>query len=157
VQLFFGWSSVINLVIAAPSVIDAVLEQLRPGSSVPDAPPDMIRTWVTLILLVGAWIFVTRVITLLPGIAMGRRMLPADALAETRGHFWFIVGASILPMLPVIAGAFAVALLVILGAGRAGLPLLTFVLAPAAIFVMLLGISISARLSEKFSADEPPQ
>ncbi len=155
VRWFFAWSSIVNLVIAIPTLIDALFEQIRPGTGIADPKPDMPRTWLILIVLVGIWIFVTRIVTLLPAVALGRRMTLAKAFAESRGHFWFITGALLLPMLPVIFGAFILAGIVLGVTGTAGVPLLYAVLIPAALFITLLSIAVTSLLSQKFAIAEP--
>lgn len=151
VRLFFGWSAVLNAVVAAPGLLLVVLADLMPEAT--RGP----RAALLLILMVGLWAVITRLATLLPATAAGRRMSLDKAFAETHGHFWFIVGATILPVLPVIAVAFiaAVLLLLIFGTGSAALAFVPYAL--AGVYVMLLGISVTSQLAQKFALPDPQQ
>ena len=145
-KLFFAWSSVIGLLVSGPGLVDTLFEQISPSQPETGRPSD----FIILALFFALWIFVTRIVTLLPGIAMGRAMTLRDAFAESRGHFWFIVGAILLPILPIFFGV-AFAIVLVIGAlGSSAAVMLPLLGLPAAIFSMLLGIAVSARLAERF-------
>ena len=101
-QRFFAWSAVLAFVAAAPGYFFAAV--MPPGftGSTPENPETTYLVWTTFFLLVAVWIFTTRTITLLPAAAMGDETGIALALQQTRGRFWFVVGAVTVPLLPVM-------------------------------------------------------
>lgn len=145
-NLFFAWSSVVGLLVAAPGLVDALFEQLSPTPAGTTRPTDM----VILALYVALWIFVTRIVTLLPAVAMDRPMTLRAALDDSRGHFWAIVGAVLMPILPVLLGVAVLIILVVGAFGASAVAMIPFIVLPAAIFTMLLGVAVSARLAERF-------
>jgi hypothetical protein len=106
-------------VLAVPSVVYALLSDPGPvyytGTQGP--APNSMRTLGTLVSLAAVTIFTIRVVTLLPSIALRGEGSLRRALSDTRGNFWFIVGAMALPMTLVTIGA---ALLSKIGEGLAG-------------------------------------
>ena len=99
---FFGWSAVLAFVAAAPGYVFALFsrEGLTPETA--DSPETILLVWITMALLIVVWVFTTRTITLLPAAALGEATGLRRAFAETRGRFWFIVGAVTIPTLPVV-------------------------------------------------------
>jgi hypothetical protein len=56
--------------------------------------------WVTFLLLLALWVFTARTVTLLPATASGRIVSLREALAHTAGRSWFVMGAVLLPVVP---------------------------------------------------------
>jgi hypothetical protein len=98
---FFGWSGVLAFVTAAPGYVFAVFAPPGLTPETADNPETILLIWGTLMLLIAVWIFTTRTITLLPEAALGTDTGVPRALAQTRGRFWFSVGAVSVPLLPI--------------------------------------------------------
>lgn len=154
---FFAWSAVMVFIVSVPSYAYALLTPLGATvSTTPGVPPlNVPQTLVTFALLVATWIFTVRVITLLPGAAMDRPVTLREALAQTRGRFWFIVGATLAVVLPCALTAAVLQLLVEAALGAAVAPAVSTVITVLMVLVVVqLGLSLSARLYQKF-APEP--
>lgn len=151
VRRFFGWSAVLNAIVSLPGIVLIVLTDLMPQAI--QSP----RAALLLILVVGLWVFIIRIATLLPATAAGRPMSLEKAFAETRGHFWFIAGATIVPVLPVLLVAFiaSILLLLVLGTSNAALAFVPYMV--AGLYLMLLGISVTSQLSQKFALPDNSQ
>jgi|GEM_PF-3886279 len=147
---FFAWSAILTFVISTPTIVYAALDAL-PKSQIEgaDQPINPTQTFATFILLVAVWIFATRAITLLPGAAMGRVITLREALAETRGRFWFTVGAVALAVLPVVITSVIVQSVATAMFGDSFVNQVIAVL--TVIFAAQLSISLSARLLQKFT------
>lgn len=101
-QRFFGWSGVLAFLTAFPSYVFSTFAPPGLTAETASNPETITLVWGTMLLLVAVWIFTTRTITLLPEAALGTDTGGlAQALARTRGRFWFIVGAVSVPLLPV--------------------------------------------------------
>jgi hypothetical protein len=98
---FFGWSGVLAFLTATPGYVFALFAPPGLTPETADNPEAILLVWGTMMLLVAVWIFTTRTITLLPEAAMGGDNGIAQALARTRGRFWFTVGAVSVPLLPI--------------------------------------------------------
>jgi hypothetical protein len=98
---FFAWSAVLAFIAATPGYFFAAV--MPPGFTAARAetPDYAYLSLTTFCLLVGVWIYTTRTITLLPAAALGVDMGIGLALQQTRGRFWFVVGAVTVPLLPV--------------------------------------------------------
>lgn len=100
-QRFFGWSGVLAFLTAVPGYIFAAFAPPGLTPETAENPETILLIWGTMLLLVAAWVFTTRTITLLPEAALGEDDGLAQAFARTRGRFWFTVGAVTVPLLPV--------------------------------------------------------
>ena len=154
----FAWAGVLLFITALPNYAYSLLTDPSIPATTSIAPGTAVnvpQTLVTFALLVASWIFGVRTITLLPAAAMGDPITLRDALTQTRRRFWFIVAASIAVAVPC---AFGGALLTVIGvmiAGEAaGVPLSAVISAATILSAVLLGLSLSARLYQKF-APEP--
>lgn len=98
---FFGWSGVLAFVTAAPGYVFALFAPPGLTPETADNPETILLIWGTMLLLIAVWIFTTRTITLLPEAALGADNGIPQALAQTRGRFWFSVGAISVPLLPI--------------------------------------------------------
>lgn len=156
-QIFAAWLVVLFLI---AGLYDFVFKLFGPQFS-PDMPPEQLMATtvdpslalLVLALLVGSLAFSVRATTLLPMLALdpdnaGLR----PALAQTRGHFWYIAGLLMLAGLPIgIAGLVLIVVVsVILG------PLALFALVPITygIFALaiLVGIAASTRLYQRYGS-----
>jgi hypothetical protein len=149
---FFAWSAVLTFIVSIPTIVAAALDTL-PKTAIEGSPQpvNVTQVFATFILLIAVWIFATRAITLLPAAAMGRVITLREALAETRGKFWFIVGAVVLTMLPVVITSVIVQSVAAAMFGD-GFGAVSQVIAVATvIFAAQLSISLSARLFEKLA------
>jgi hypothetical protein len=137
---FFGWSSVLAFLTAAPGYVMAVLSP--PGMTLDnaDAPENMLAIWLTFLLLILVWIVTTRTITLLPATTMGTVTDLRRSFADTRGRFWFVVGAASAGVLPVMFGGL---LLVALTGGFAGI----VVSIATSLAVLVIGLTVTANIS----------
>ena len=100
-QKFFSWSAVLAFITAAPGYVFAALTPPGMTAIDPENAGVAYIVWLTFFLLVAAWVFTTRTITLLPAAALGRDIDLPSAFQHTRGRFWFVVGAVTVPLLPV--------------------------------------------------------
>lgn len=98
---FFGWSGVLAFITGFPGYVFALFVPPGLTPETADSPETVLLSWSTMLLLLAAWIFTTRTITLLPEAALGTDTGLAQAFARTRRRFWFIVGAVSVPLLPV--------------------------------------------------------
>ena len=155
-QRFAAWLVVLFLI---AGLYDFVFKLFGPAIT-PDMSPEQAMAMavdpslalVVLALLLASLIFSVRATTLLPMLALA----PAEAsltnaLAQTRGRFWFIAGLLLLCGLPVGFGGLVALVLVgtLLG------PLALFVMVPLtyAIFAlaMLVGLAASTRLYQRYA------
>jgi hypothetical protein len=138
-QRFFGWSAVLAFITAVPGYVFAIF-----------APPDLTAetagsadtiglVWGTFLLLVAVWVFTTRTITLLPAAALGSDITLPLALRQTRGRFWFVVGAVTVPLLPVTV------LGLLLTASTQGIMSIVFSIAMALV-VLILAVAVTANI-----------
>ncbi|HEY4169382.1 MAG TPA: hypothetical protein VGM96_21515 [Reyranella sp.] len=154
---FFAWSAVLTFIISIPTIAYAALDTL-PKATIEgaDQPVNLTQTFATFVLLIAVWIFATRAITLLPGAAMGRVATLREALAETRGRFWFIVGAVVAAVLPVVITSAIIQALVAAALGD-DFGFISQVIAVATVmFAAQLSISLSARLFQKLAPEPAP-
>ena len=152
-QRFFAWSAMITFIVSLPSYAYAILGREGPVYAGTGTPPvNVPQTLITFALMIATWIFATRAITLLPAVAMDRPVDLRQALAQTRGRFWFIVGATVAAVLPF---GFASAILQIVVSASLGKSIGAFVSVLIAVatvlFIVQIGISLSARIYEKLS------
>jgi hypothetical protein len=98
---FFGWSGVLAFITGFPGYVFAAFAPPGLTPETADSPEMITLVWGTMLLLLAAWIFTTRTITLLPDAALGTDAGLAQAFARTRRRFWFIVGAVSVPLLPI--------------------------------------------------------
>jgi hypothetical protein len=151
-QRFAAWSVLSAFIIAAPELLFAVFG--------PDVPPEQIteenvNTGAMLMIFaitVGVWIFSVRAATLMPLLALDpdRAGLPV-AFAQSKGHFWYIVGVLVVTMLPVLIGGVIVAALI---GGLFGVlaPILMVPVGAAITGVTLVtAIAVSTRLYQRFA------
>jgi hypothetical protein len=151
-QRFAAWSVLTTFIIAAPDLLFAVFG--------PDAPPEQLTAaninagalLLTFAITVGVWIFSVRATTLMPLLSLEpeRASLPV-AFAQSKGHFWFIVGVLVVTMLPLLLGAAVVAALL---EGLFGV-LAPIVMVPvgAAItgLTLVTAIAVSTRLYQRYA------
>ena len=98
---FFAWSSIFVFLSAIPEFAFSLAPPgLTPETA--DNPETITLIWVTFLMLVALWIFTARTATLLPAISLGRDITLEQAFNQTRGRFWFVIGAAFLPILPVL-------------------------------------------------------
>lgn len=98
---FFAWSGVLAFITSGPSYVFAAFAPPGLTPETADNPETILLIWGTFLLLLAVWVFTTRTITLLPAAALGHETSFRDAWQETRGRFWFIVGAVTIPLMPV--------------------------------------------------------
>jgi hypothetical protein len=155
VNRLFAWAGVLLFITALPNYAYSLLTDpsIDPAAATtPGGPVNVPQTLVTFALLVGTWIFGVRTITLLPAAASGDAVTLREALEQTRRRFWFIVGASIAVAVPCAFGGAILTVLVVLIAGAAVGGALSIVISAATILsAILLGLSLSARLYQKFA------
>jgi hypothetical protein len=151
-QRFAAWSVLTAFIIAVPDLLFAVFG--------PDVPPEQlteenVNTGAMMLILAitfGVWIFSVRAATLLPLLALDpdRASLPL-AFAQSKGHFWYIVGVLVVVMLPVLFGGVLIAALV---GGMFGVlaPIVMVPLGAAITGVTLVtAIAVSTRLYQRLA------
>ena len=138
-QRFFAWSAILAFITAAPGYIFALFAPADLTPETTDTPATMLLVCVTFFLLIAAWIFTTRTITLLPAAALGDGISLALALQHTRGRFWFVVGAVTVPLLPVT-------LLGLLLAGSTGGIVSILFSIGMALALLILAVAVTANL-----------
>ncbi len=152
-QRFAAWSVLSAFIIAVPELLFAIFG--------PDVPPEQlseanVNTGAMLMIMaitIGVWIFTVRAATLMPLLALepDRAGLPA-AFAQSKGHFWFIVGVLVVTMLPILIGGVMVAALI---GGLFGIlaPILMVPLGAAINGLTLVtAIAVSTRLYQRFAS-----
>lgn len=151
----FAWAGVLLFITALPNYAYSLLTDpaIDPATSLtPGGPVNVPQTLVTFSLLVATWIFGIRTVTLLPAAAMGDPITLREALAQTRRRFWFVVASSIAVALPCGFAAAVLTVLLVLIAGEAVGTALSVPISVATILAaVLLGLSLSARLYQKFA------
>jgi hypothetical protein len=138
-QRFFGWSAVLAFVTAVPGYVFAVFAPPGLTPETADNPELILLIWGTFLLLLGVWVFTTRTITLLPASALGVDTDLRTAAQETRGRFWFVVGAVTVPLLPVTL----LGLLLTSSIGGIGSIVLSLGMA---LVVLILAVAVTANL-----------
>lgn len=138
-QRFFGWSAVLAFITAAPAYVFAIFAPPGLTPETADNPQTILLVWGTFLLLIAVWIFTTRTITLLPAAALGVETDLRLAASETRGRFWFVVGAVTVPLLPVTA------LGLLLTSSTGGIVSIVLSLAMA-LAVLILALAVTANL-----------
>ncbi|MEO7224229.1 MAG: hypothetical protein ABIY37_17310 [Devosia sp.] len=138
-QHFFGWSAVLAFITGAPGYVFAAFAPPGLTPETADNPEMILLVWGTFLLLVAMWIFTTRTITLLPAAALGLDTGVRAAWQETRGRFWFVVGAVTVPLLPVTL------LGLLVTAGTAGIVSVVFSIAMALV-VLILAVAVTANV-----------
>ena len=154
-QRFFAWSAMIAFIVSVPSYAYAILGSGWPAyTGTGTAPVNVPQTLVTFALLLAVWVFATRVLTLLPAVAMERVVTLKQALAQSRGHFWFIIGASIATVLPLSLLSALLQVMVTIALGKTVGGFVALLIAVATVLVVIqLGLSLSARLYQKFAPE----
>lgn len=150
----FAWAAVLLFVTALPDYAYALLADpaIDPAAAASGGPVNVPQTLVTFTLLLASWVFAVRTITLLPAAAMGDPVTLRDALAQTRRRFWFIVGASLAVAMPcAFGGAVLTVVAVRVGGDAAGAALSAAISAATILVAVVLGLSLSARLYQKFA------
>jgi len=152
-QRFAAWSALTTFIIGVPDILYTVLG--------PDVPTDQLTEQnvnaggmlLILALTIAVWIFSVRATTLMPLLALDpdRASLPL-AFAQSKGHFWFIVGVLLVTLVPLLLGGVVVTVLI---AGMFG-PLAPILLVPvgAALtgLTLVTAIAVSTRLYQRYSA-----
>lgn len=157
-QRFAGWLVLTSLVVAVPLTLYSMfgtfapVEELAPGAVLQEKDVNVAAMFGILVLLVAVWIFAVRTTTLMPMLALNPTEASfAASLAQSRGHFWFIVGVQFITMLPVSLFTLVVRELI---SGMFG-PLAPIVQVPVAAvltgFAQVMVVVVSARLYERFS------
>jgi len=150
-QRFAAWSVLTAFIIAAPDLLFAVFGPDVPPEQLSEANVNAGAMLMIFAITVGVWIFSVRATTLMPLLALepGRASLPA-AFAQSKGHFWFIVGVLLITMLPLLFGSVVVAAL--LGGLFGALAPIVMVPVGAAItgLTLVTAIAVSTRLYQRF-------
>ena len=136
---FFAWSAVLAFITAAPGYFFAAV--MPPGltSITPENAELTYLVWPTFFMLIAVWIFAIRTITLVPAAAVDADAGIAAAVQQTRGRFWFVVGAVTVPLLPVML----LGMLLTLNTG--GILSIVFSIGMA-LAVLILAVTVSANL-----------
>lgn len=138
-QRFFGWSAVLAFVTALPGYVFAIFAPPGLTAETAGSPETITLVWGTFLLLIAVWVFTTRTITLLPAAALGLDITLPVALQQTRGRFWFVVGAVTAPLLPVTV------LGLLLTTSTQGIASIVFSIAMALV-VLILAVAVTANL-----------
>ena len=151
-QRFAAWSVLTAFILAAPGILY--------GTFGPNVPPDQLTEddinagamLLVMGLAIAVWIFSVRATTLMPLLALDpeRASLPA-AFAQTRGHFWFIVGVLLITMLPLVVGETIITGLVVGIAGPLAAILLVPIGAAMSGVMLVTAIAVSTRLYQRFA------
>ena len=157
-QRFAGWLVLTSLIVGVPLTLYSMfgtytpVAELPPGTALEEQDVNVPAMLGIFMLLLGVWIFAVRTTTLMPMLALAPTEASFGAsLAQSRGHFWFIVGVQFITMLPVSLGSLMVQQLI---SGMLG-PLALIVQVPVAAvltgFAQVMVVVVSARLYERFS------
>ncbi len=151
-QRFAAWSVLTAFIIAVPDLLFAIFG--------PDVPPDQlteenVNTGAMMLIFaitIGVWIFSVRAATLMPLLALDpdRAGLPV-AFAQSKGHFWYIVGVLLVTMLPVLFGGVIVAALFSALFGILAPILMVPVGAAITGVTLVTAIAVSTRLYQRFA------
>jgi len=156
VQRFFAWTATVTFVASGPGLLATLVRGSAATAATFTTTAGLASVWLEFGLSFVLGIYFTRLVTLLPATAMSNPKSLAQAYAETRGHFWFIVGATALPVVATLVVAFlasiVLSLLVRIVADRVDVALITrLVLMVALLFLTFVGASVAARLYERLS------
>jgi len=157
-QRFAGWLVLTSLLVGVPLTLYSMfgtytpMAELPPGTALDEQNVNVPATLGIFVLLIGAWIFAVRTTTLMPMLALNPTEASfGAALAQSRGHFWFIVGVQFITMLPVSLGSLMVQQLISSMLG----PLAPIIQVPVGAgltgFGQVMLVVVSARLYERFS------
>lgn len=151
-QRFAAWSALTAFIIGMPDILYSIFGPTVPPDQITEANINAGAMLGILVLTVGVWIFSVRATTLMPLLALdpNRASLPA-AFAQSKGHFWYIVGVLLITMVPLVLGGVLVTAVV---AGMFG-PLAPIVLVPvgAALtgLTLVTAIAVSTRLYQRYA------
>lgn len=151
-QRFAAWSVLTAFIIAVPDLLFSIFGPDVPADQLTEGNVNTGAMLVIFVLTIGIWIFSVRATTLMPLLALepGRAGLPA-AFAQSKGHFWFIVGVLLVTMLPLLLGGVVVAGVI----GGAFGPLAPILMVPvgAAItgLTLVTAIAVSTRLYQRYA------
>jgi hypothetical protein len=156
VAQFFAWGATLIFISAVPPIVYHLLSPAGPvyytGSRL---PVNQGRLFATLAALLVVGLFQLRVVTLLPASAFGVPSSIRQSLSETRGNFWFVLGALCLPVAAITMTSTLLAKILsgALGPESAALPNALILLATAVLCV-LTGISVTVRIYQHLAG--PP-
>lgn len=151
-QRFAAWSVLTAFIIALPDLLFSVLGPNLPPEQLTEENVNTGAMLAIFVLTIAIWIFSVRATTLMPLLALepGRASLPA-AFAQSKGHFWFIVGVLLVTMLPLLFGGVVVAAVI---GGMFGVlsPILMVPIGAAITGVTLVtAIAVSTRLYQRYA------
>jgi hypothetical protein len=148
VAQFFAWGATLIFIAIIPSVVYHLLSPSGPVYYVGERPPvNQPRLLATLLALLATGILQLRLITLLPTSAFGGRGSMSGSIAETKGNFWFILGALTLPISAITLVSMLLNKIVtgLIGAQFGTVPSLLIGLGTVALYA-LTGMSLTVRL-----------
>jgi hypothetical protein len=151
-QRFAAWSVLTAFIIAAPELLFAVAGPGVPAEQLTEENVNAGAMMLVLALTIAVWIFSVRATTLMPLLALdpAGASLPR-AFAQSKGHFWFIVGVLLITMLPLLLGGVVLTGLV---AGMFG-PFAPILLVPVGAAVtgvtLVTAIAVSTRLYQRYA------
>jgi len=154
VALFFAWGAALFFITTIPSLVYHLLSPAGPVYYTGSRPPvNQGRLFATLAAMLFVGLFQLRVITLLPASAFGAPSSIRQSLTETRGNFWFVLGAMCLPILAIIMPSALLTKILsgALGPESAALPNVLILLVTTVLCV-LASISVSVRIYQRLAA-----
>jgi hypothetical protein len=100
-QLFFGWLSVSALIVSIPSLLAAIVASRGPVYYLGEPPADRAGPATAAAAAVVAFLVTQRLLVLFPAVAVDAPGATwQNAVADTRGHLWFLLALTILPFIP---------------------------------------------------------
>jgi hypothetical protein len=151
-QRFMAWSILLTFIAGVPDVLFTVFGPDVPTDQLTEQDVNVGAMLVILVLTIAAWIFIVRATTLLPLLALDpdRASLPR-ALAQSKGHFWFIVGALLITTgLLWLVGLLLVGLIAATFGPLAPLLLVPGVAALTGV-TLVMAVAVSTRLYQRYS------
>jgi hypothetical protein len=147
-RLLFGWLAMMTVVANIPSFLLALKTPSGPIYYVGLPPPELGPSAIEFVARVAVLVILQRLIVLLPAVAVGAPGATwQNALRDTQPRLWFVVLASVLPLLPLgLLGAMTTPLLRLAGGTYVGLVAATLWFGAALLIFVTLGAVIASRL-----------
>jgi len=103
-QLFAGWLVVVGMLASIPSLLIFATTPMAPIYYTGRPPsPDLAQVLMLLAVLIAVFVVVARMAILFPAVAVDAPgAIWQNAIADTRGHTWYVVLAPLIPAIPLL-------------------------------------------------------
>jgi hypothetical protein len=151
-RLMFGWLATMSVLANIPSLLDVLTAPSGPITYVGIAPTEAGPSILVAVTFSFALLTLQRLIVLLPAIALGAPGATwQNAFRDTQARLWFVLLASILPLVPLgLIGAVAAPLLWQSITSYGGLLAAILWLGTAFLIFLTLGAVVASRLYQLF-------